>query len=200
MPGVLAVTVAYVAEEFPADVAGRAIAAYIGGNVLGGFLGRYVAAIVAARANWHVAFVVLGATSVAGGCVVLAAWSCRGPSKFVRRAWFGAAFGSIGRFLTMGRMLATYAVGSSILFSLIAAFTYATFYLSGPPFALGTAAIGNVFAVYLAGVGSRRPLSGILIDRYGNRVAVVRRRSRRVRSASASRCCRRSRPSSADSR
>ena len=168
MPGILSVTVAYVAEEFPAEVGGRAIASYIGGNVLGGFLGRYVAALVAARYDWHAAFVVLGALSVAGGAAVLVLLPR--AANFTRRASFGESFASIGGFLRMPRMLATYAVGSSILFSLIAAFTYATFYLAGPAFGLGTVAIGNVFFVYLAGVVAT-PLSGILIDRYGNRRA-----------------------------
>ena len=45
MPAVFAVTLAYVAEEFPPEVGGQAIGAYIGGNVVGGFLGRYLTAI-----------------------------------------------------------------------------------------------------------------------------------------------------------
>jgi MFS transporter, YNFM family, putative membrane transport protein len=59
MPAVFAVTIAYVAEEFAPGTAGRAMGAYIAGNVLGGFLGRYVAAVVAGHGSWQSAFLVL---------------------------------------------------------------------------------------------------------------------------------------------
>jgi MFS family permease len=55
MPGIFATTLAYIAEEFPADIAGSGVAAYIGGNVFGGWAGRYLSALVAAHATWQAA-------------------------------------------------------------------------------------------------------------------------------------------------
>ena len=84
MPAVFAVTLAYIAEEFPAEVGGRAVGAYIAGNVFGGFLGRYVAALVASRWDWHVAFIVLGVLNLVGGAIVLSRCRARRASRSSR--------------------------------------------------------------------------------------------------------------------
>jgi len=170
MPAVFAVTVAYVAEEFPPAVGGRAISAYIAGNVLGGFLGRYVTAIVAAHWDWHVAFVVLGVMNLAGGAVVWALLPR--AARFTRQPSAAGAVRAIGRFVRDPVLLATYAVGGSVLFSLVAALTFVTYHLAAPPFRLGTVALGNVFVVYLVAVVAT-PLAGRLIDRFGHRTTVL---------------------------
>jgi MFS transporter, YNFM family, putative membrane transport protein len=170
MPAVFAVTLAYIAEEFPPAVGGRAVGAYIAGNVFGGFLGRYVAALVASRWDWHAAFVVLGALNLVGAAIV---WTLLPrATHFTRQASASGAVRAIGRFLRDPVLLATYAVGGSVLFTLVAAFTFVTFYLAAPPFGLGTVALGNVFFVYLAGVVAS-PLAGRLIDRVGHRAALL---------------------------
>jgi YNFM family putative membrane transporter len=170
MPGIFATTLAYIAEEFPAESAGGGVAAYIGGNVFGGWAGRYLSALVAAHGTWQAAFVALGVLNVVGGLIVLALL----PSsrRFVRRASASQAVSAIRGFLTDSHMLATYGIGACILFTLVAAFTFATFYLAGPPFSLDTTQLGNVFCVYLAGAIAT-PLSGRLIDRYGSRFTIL---------------------------
>ena len=170
MPGVFAVTLAYIAEEFPVSSAGRAVGAYIGGNVFGGFLGRYVTAIVTPQANWQTAFVVLGALNLLGALFVFVALPR--AKKFRASASLRESIAAIPGFFRNSAMLATYVVGGTILFTLTATFTYATFYLAGAPFDLSTAALGNVFFVYLAGAVAA-PISGRLIDRYGNRFTLT---------------------------
>jgi predicted MFS family arabinose efflux permease len=170
MPAVFAVTLAYIGEEFPPSVGGRAIGAYIAGNVLGGFLGRYVAALVADRWDWHAAFVVLGCMNLAGAAFVWIALPR--AQRFMRQRSARDAFSAVGRFLRDPQLLATYAVGGSVLFSLVAAFTFATYHLASPPFNLGTVALGNVFFVYLVGVVAT-PLAGRVIDRVGHRTALL---------------------------
>jgi YNFM family putative membrane transporter len=169
-PAVIAVTLAYIAEEFPPSVGGRAVGAYIGGNVFGGFFGRYCTAIVADRSNWHVAFVVLGILNLAGALVVFAALPR--SRRFVRSASLGSALAAMASFVRNPVLVATDVIGGSILFTLVAAFTFATFYLAAPPFRLGTIALGNVFAVYLFGVVAT-PLAGRLIDRFGHRTTLL---------------------------
>ena len=170
MPAVFAVTLAYAAEEFPPEIGGRAIGAYIGGNVIGGFLGRYLTAVVAARADWHVAFVVLGTLNVAGGAFVLVALP---PARrFVRQSSVLGALRAIGRFVRDPALLATCVTGGSVLFTLVAAFTFATFLLAAPPYDLGTLALGNLFFIYLTGAISS-PIAGRLIDRLGHRRALL---------------------------
>ncbi|MFN2459514.1 MAG: MFS transporter [Candidatus Velthaea sp.] len=170
MPGIFTVTLAYIAEEFPANLGGRAVGAYVGGNVFGGFAGRYLSALVAAHSSWHVSFVVLGVLNFAGAAVVFAALPR--AAHFTRATSFAAAFRAMARFVRNPVLLATYAIGGASLFTIVAAFTYATFYLAAPPFALGTAALGNVFFVYLAGVVAV-PLSGRLVDRVGHRATAL---------------------------
>ncbi len=170
MPAVFAVTLAYVAEEFAPGIGGRAIGAYITGNVLGGFLGRYVAALVAGASSWHVAFVVLGALNLAGGAFVLALLPR--AAHFSRQSSARGAVRAVGRFLRDPVLLATCAVGGSVLFTLVAALTFVTFHLAAPPFGLGTIALGNVFFVYLVAVIAT-PLAGRVIDRAGHRTALV---------------------------
>lgn len=170
MPAVFAVTLAYIAEEFPPAVGGRAVGAYIAGNVLGGFLGRYVAAVVASAWDWQAAFVVLGAMNLAGGAIV---WAALPRARaFRRQSSARGALRAVGRFARDPQLLATYAVGGSVLFSLVAAFTFATYHLAAPPFRLGTLALGNVFFVYLVGVVVS-PLAGRWIDRVGHRRAIL---------------------------
>jgi predicted MFS family arabinose efflux permease len=164
------VTLAYIAEEFPAEVGGRAVGAYIAGNVFGGFLGRYVAALVGSRWDWHAAFVVLGVLNVAGGTIVFIALPR--ATRFAKESSASDALRAMGRFVRNPELLATYAVGGSVLFSLVAAFTFATYHLAAPPFGLGTIALGNVFFVYLVGVVVS-PLAGRLIDRVGHRTALL---------------------------
>jgi predicted MFS family arabinose efflux permease len=166
MPGIFATTLAYIAEEFPPEVGGRAVGAYIGGNVLGGFLGRYLSALIAEHFHWQSAFVVLGCLNFAGALLV---WTALPRARhFTRSASLSAALGAVGRFVRDPVLIAIFIVGGSVLFTLVAAFTFATFYLAGPPFDLSTFALGNVFAVYLLGVVAT-PLSGALIDRLGHR-------------------------------
>ena len=170
MPAIFAVTLAYIAEEFPASVGGRAVGAYMGGNVFGGFFGRYFTALVADRTDWHVAFVVLGVLNVLGGAMV---WIALPRSRrFVRSPSFGSALRAIGSFVRDPVLVATDVVGGSVLFTLVATFTYVTFHLAGPPFSLRTAALGNVFCVYLLGVVAS-PLSGRLVDRFGHRATLL---------------------------
>ncbi len=170
MPAVFAVTLAYVAEEFAPGIGGRAIGAYITGNVLGGFLGRYLTAIVAGWWNWHVAFIVLGTLNVIGGAFVLALLPR--ARHFTRQSSAPDAIRAVGRFLRDPVLLATFAVGGSVLFTLVTALTFVTFHLAAPPFGLDTIALGNVFFVYLIAVVAT-PLAGRVIDRAGHRTALV---------------------------
>ncbi len=77
-PGVFAVTVAYINDEWRASGAGRVVAAYISGTVLGGFSSRMLSGLVAAHApSGNVSllrvFLVLGSLNLALA-VVIAFW------------------------------------------------------------------------------------------------------------------------------
>jgi len=166
IPGAYVVALAYLTEEAGAGSLGRALAAFVAGNVLGGFAGRVIAGGVTELAGWRAAFVVLGVIRFAGALV---AWRLLPASRrFTPRRGRGPRMAVLARGLTSPRLLATYAVGGCTLFSLVALFTYAGFYLGAPPFSLGPGALGALFTVYLVGAVIT-PVAGRWVDRIGAR-------------------------------
>lgn len=168
-PGIFAVIIAYVNEEWEGG-AGAATAAYITGTVIGGFSGRVLAAFVAAQTSWRWAFLALGILNLAGA-IAIRAWLPPGR-KFTRARSNTGVGAAMLRHLRNPRLAATYAVGFCVMFTLLDAFTYVNFYLAAPPFHLSTAALGQLFAVYLVGAVIT-PRAGRMIDRMGHRFALV---------------------------
>src|ERR1039457_2016922 len=167
-PGIFAVIIAYINEEWQ-EGAGAATAAYVTGTVLGGFSGRALAALVASHASWRWAFVMLGALNLLGA-LAIRAWLPAGR-RFTRVRRGAPAGGAILRHLRNPRLVATYAVGFCVMFSLLGTFTYINFYLAAPPFSLSTAALGLLFVVYLV-APAVMPMAGRAIDRFGHRCAL----------------------------
>jgi MFS transporter, YNFM family, putative membrane transport protein len=168
-PGIFAVTIAYINEEWETG-AGAAMSAYVGGTVMGGFSGRMVAALAASEFSWRWAFVSLGVLNLLSG---IAVWAWLPQSKRTTRArQSGSTARAMLRHLRNPQLLATYAVGFCALFTLLATFNYVNFYLAAPPFHLSTAALGLVFTVYLFGAVAT-PLVGRLIDRLTHRVTLA---------------------------
>jgi MFS family permease len=169
-PGLFAVTVAYVQEEWAGGAVGRAMAIYVTGTVIGGFTGRMVSGLVATYCDWRWVFVAIGALG-AVAALALHSWLPR-ERRFSGPARAGSLAAAMGAHLRNPRLLATFAVGFGVLFSLIATFTYVTFHLAGAPFHLGPLAIGSLFFTYLIGAAITPPC-GRLIDRYGHRAALA---------------------------
>ncbi len=167
VPGVYAVGIAYAGAQRQGRGVGRAMAALVTGNVVGGFLGRMVAGLVADHAGWRASFVGLGLLTAAGA---VATWrwlpdSSRAPTAQGRPLLAPRALGSR---LRDPRLVATFTVGFNVLFMQVATFTYVTFYLSESPFRLGAGALSWIFVVYLAGAAVT-PVAGRWIDRVGSR-------------------------------
>jgi len=170
VPGIIAVTMAYIAEESPPGSIGATMAIYVTGTVVGGFGGRFIAGLAAARWDWHAAFALLGGVTLAGALVT---WRLLPRStKFVRQRNVAAAFRSMRMHLRNPELLATYAVGFEVLFCIVGAFTYVSFYLADEPFFLGPAALASIFAVYLIGAAIT-PFAGYVMDRIGLRRALM---------------------------
>jgi YNFM family putative membrane transporter len=168
-PGVFAITIAYIHDEWPASHAARGTAAYVSGTVIGGFCGRALTGLVADRAGWPTAFVVLAGVNLAAACAI-AAWLPRESSiPHPRQA---GHVRSIAGLLKNRQLVATDAVGFCVLFSQVAVFSYVTFHLSAEPFHLGTAALGWLFVVYLVGA-IVTPLAGRWIDVRGHRTGLA---------------------------
>jgi predicted MFS family arabinose efflux permease len=172
MPGVYAVAMAYLAAEWPAPGLGRAMSALVTGNVIGGFSGRFLSGVAADHlGGWRASFVVLG---VLTALAAFTAARLLPDDGHPRRAPGGVSPEGVRPRDLLGepRLLATFAVGFMVLFSLVATFTYVTFHLSAPPFGLGTSALSYLFTVYLVGAVVT-PFAGRWIDRVGSRRAIT---------------------------
>ena len=169
VPGVIAVMMAYINEEFP-DQAGVVMSSYISGTVFGGFIGRFSTGLIATHFNWRVAFVILGILNLLGAWAVRQ-WLPRAVNFVPARHVFRSLGDTWGHLKNL-RLLAICGMGFTILFSLVGVFTYANFYLAKAPFSLSPASLGSIFFVYLLGCVVT-PLAGRFLDRYGFRRMIV---------------------------
>lgn len=170
VPGIIAVMIAYIGEEFAGRSVGTVMAAYVTGTVFGGFLGRFIAGLVATHWNWRASFLVIGGINLVGA-VAVRQWLPK-AKNFVRAESIGSVLSDVRGHFRNPRLLATFAMGFGVLFSLVGAFTYVNFYLAEPPFLLSSAALGSIFCVYLLGLVIT-PLSGRFLDRSGFRATAV---------------------------
>ncbi len=174
VPGVVAVLVTYIGEEWPPDRVALIMSFYVSGTALGGFLGRVGTGILTDWLNWRIAFLALGVSSLAGAAAV-AAWLPHGHRRLVSLPDSGAqpSFADQIQALFGSRQLAaTFAVGFNVLFSLVGVFTWITFHLSAAPYRLSTTALSSLFFVYLIGLFVT-PAAGYLITHVGLRAGLA---------------------------
>lgn len=173
VPGIIAVVVTYIGEEWPPERVALIMSVYVSGTALGGFTGRVSAGVLADYFNWRASFIALGSASLVGAALV-AAWLPHGR----RRAPVSQSPLALSSFAHQvqalfrnRRLLATFAVGFNVLFSLVGVFTWITFYLSAAPFLLSITALSSLFFVYLVGLVVT-PVAGYLITRVGLRAGI----------------------------
>jgi predicted MFS family arabinose efflux permease len=142
------------------------------GTVVGGFLGRVVSGLVASAVSWRASFAVTGAMGLVCATMLFLWLPADRPHETHGSASGHSPTGSLAAHLTSRPLLGTYAAGFCVLFTQIATFTYVTFHLAAPPFGLSTAALGWLFAVYLAGAVVA-PIAGRWVDAYGHRRTLV---------------------------
>ncbi len=168
-PGIFGVTIAYINDEWGPKESGSGIANYVGGTVVGGFLGRFLSGLVAARYEWQAVFLVLGALNLLAALIIWKFMPVESKKGVPATASFWQA---VGEHFRNPLLLATYAVGFCVFFSLISTFTYVNFYLAQPPFSLPTTILGSLFFVYLTSAVVT-PIAGRYIDKYGHRLVLV---------------------------
>ena len=174
VPGIFAMTITYITEQWGADSVALVMSLYVSGTALGGFLGRVVTGLAAEHLRWQASFVILGSLTFAGALAV-AYWL---PQERKPVAMADAAGSSASRLAPMlshlgnRKVLATCLAGFNVLFSLVAIFTYVTFYLVAPPFRLSISAVSYLFVVYLVGLIAT-PAAGTLLPRIGLKTGMV---------------------------
>lgn len=170
VPLAYVVTLSYIKESCDPRAIGASTAAFVAGNVLGGFTGRALSGALVEPVGWQVA---LGALGVIGlvGAGLAAKWlphpRCERPAHLGR-----AGFAQWGRLLRMPVLVAILAAGFNTLFVQVAMFTYVNFHLAAPPYGLHAGALAGIFTVYLLGMVVT-PQAGKLIDRHGYRAVFL---------------------------
>lgn len=176
VPAVFTPIVAYVSETWsPAQVA-DIMGLYIAGSALGGFLGRFLPAILADILGWRSGLAALSPITLVAAAVVamwLPASSPRLTFLNCKAAPQGASpeRGSLADALAHLRdpaIIATCVAGFAVLFSIVAVFTYINFRLVRPPHAFTASALGMIFLVYPIGALAA-PAAGPLARRLGRR-------------------------------
>ncbi|HEX4346925.1 MAG TPA: MFS transporter [Vicinamibacterales bacterium] len=168
-PGVFAVAIAYIIEEWPAERVGRATGAYVSGTVLGGFVGRATTGYFASRYGWQTGFAVLAVANVVAAIGLTLTLA---PERMRQRRAAAPIGGSVREMFRNPALLGTFIAGFCVLCAQLAMFTYITFPLAAPPFLLSASTLGFLFSVYLFGAVVT-PISGHWIDVYGHRAVTT---------------------------
>jgi YNFM family putative membrane transporter len=170
-PGIFIITIAYITEEWPALQVPRVMSMYVAGTVFGGFLGRVSGGLLAERFGWRSVFFVLGLLGLAGAVITQRMLKPAQPRTAAPRDRFAQApsrFAPVLGNLRNSRLLATFAIGFCMLFTLVSIFSYITFYLAAAPFHLSTVELSWLFAVYLCGLAATLA-AGTVLARVGLR-------------------------------
>jgi MFS transporter, YNFM family, putative membrane transport protein len=149
LPPIFAVTIAYIADEYPPNEVNSVFGIYASASAVGGFIGRFIPGLLTDYVGWRGGFLAL-----AGGTVVClaVAWMLLTPERNFRRAEdLKTSLMQMLAHLRNPRLLAIFAVGFGVLFNFVATFTYLSFHLAAPPFNRSPAFLGAIFVVYLVG-------------------------------------------------
>lgn len=172
-PGIFAITITYIGEEWERRAMPIVMSIYVSGTAMGGFLGRVTAGVAAERLNWRWSFLILGLLTLAGAAMI-ARWLPQERRMILPEHRVGPAeqLRAMLRHFWNPHLLATFAVGFGMLFTLVGTFTYITFYLADAPFHLSTEALSYLFAIYLIGL-LVTPAGGVLVTRIGLRAGIA---------------------------
>ena len=165
--GLPAVSMAYLSEEVHPGSIGLAMGLAIGGNGLGGMVGRLLTSAITGYLSWRWAVGIIGTIGLVATGIF---WRSLPPSRhFVARPLrVGPLLGSFWRQLRNPQLLALYAIGFLIMGAFVATYNYAMYHLLAPPYSMSQAAAGLIFVVYLFGIFSSAWI-GARADRVGRR-------------------------------
>jgi MFS transporter, YNFM family, putative membrane transport protein len=149
--GLPAISMAYLSEEVHPGSIGLAMGLAIGGNGLGGMIGRLITSFITDVLSWRYAMGTIGVLGVVAAAIF---WRTLPPSRhFVARPLrLGALMRTFWDQLRDVRLIALYAVGFLLMGSFVTTYNYVTYHLLDPPYRLSQSAVGLIFIVYLVGI------------------------------------------------
>jgi predicted MFS family arabinose efflux permease len=166
MGAAFAVSVAFIAEEWPLGAAPTIMAAYVTGNIVGQAVGRVVAGALVEHAGWRQVFVAFAAINLVGA---LGIWKALPTGRAQRTALVSVEniAERLLAHLSDRRLQGAFAVGSIILATFATEFTYVNFLLVRAPFNMSSGATGLLYLVFCLAVIST-PLAGPITQRIGH--------------------------------
>lgn len=169
VPGITAVTVTYLTEEFERGRTPTLIGGYIGATVFGGLVSRVVSGFVTDLFGWRWMFALSAGVALLVGLLLL---KLEPSTHFHAASKFTQAFKGLLSHLSNRRIVGGLGVGFCLFFAFIAIFTYLPFYVEAPPFNFSPSATGLIYLVYAAGLLSS-PLSGLLTRTLSRRLVMA---------------------------
>lgn len=165
--GLPAVAMAYVSEEMHGRAIGLSMGLLIGGNALGGMVGRLIAGIIADHASWRWG---LGTIGVLALFAAVAFWASLPPSRrfTANRMRWREVPGTFGQHFRDPGLPWLFAEAFLLMGGFVSVYNYIGFRLLDPPFSLSQTAIGAIFVVYLFGTISSA-MTGEIASRLGRR-------------------------------
>ncbi|MGA7791377.1 MAG: MFS transporter [Xanthobacteraceae bacterium] len=170
VPPIFTVTVAYIGDEWPARDVARIAGLYVTGASIGGFSGRFIPGILTDAIGWRAAIQVVALITLVAAVIVTLILPRE--RQFVRSGSLVSSLTQMLRHFRDRRLVATYAIGFGVLFNFIAAFTYVSFHLAGPPYFFSPTLLGALFLTYLVS-SPLLPWTGRAIALFGRRRFVL---------------------------
>jgi MFS transporter, YNFM family, putative membrane transport protein len=158
VPGLTAVAVAFLGDQFKEEQLGAAVGGYIGATVAGGFIGRVIGGVIADQWHWRVAFVIFAGLTLLGALMMALLLPYQGGGTTV--SWL-SAYRGMWRHARNRRLLGAFVIGAMLFFTHSGMFTYLGYYLTAEPFGLSTGVASSLYAVFLVGLITA-PLAGRL--------------------------------------
>lgn len=148
--GVPAAAMAYLGEELAPDQRARAMGLYIAANALGGMSGRFLAAAVSEYLSWRHGLAALGLLGLLAAIGFLRLLP-RGEHFVAQPLQWRPLFADVRNIYADAGLPWLFLISFLIMGAFVGIYNYLGFRLSLPPYALGPAAIGAVFALYVLG-------------------------------------------------
>jgi len=152
--GYPSIAITYLNEEFSGDSIGSVIGAYVGGNAIGGLLGRVVIGSLGDLFSWHVALITLGVINL-----VLSIWfwkllpeshNFEVKEHMSIKHW---AYNILGCFRNE-KLICIYGIGFLLMGVYVALLDYIGYPLTKAPYNMSQTVLGFIFVVNLIGTFS----------------------------------------------
>ncbi|GJE18109.1 MFS transporter [Methylobacterium marchantiae] len=165
--GLPAVAMAYLSEEMDGRAIGLSMGLLIGGNAMGGMVGRLLAGIITDHASWRIG---LGTIGVLALFAAILFWRGLPPSRrfLANRMRWRQVPGTFGQHFRDPGLPWLFAEAFLLMGGFVSVYNYVGFRLLDPPYNLSQTAIGAIFVVYLAGTFSSAA-TGEIASRFGRR-------------------------------